>query len=136
MNQVISAAWRFSSLPIAASKKIQTPVLPSVPSFPLRSQRQPTLSIQTDFMMRITVDAAAVAELRRVIVSTCGDLLIYMRVKPVDHASKMKFWLCLSKSSIDAVIGNIMRALPQAEFGRITPLLPPPLPTSGPSNTN
>jgi len=74
-------------------------------------------------MMCITVEAAAVAELRRVIVSTCGDLMSYMRVKPVEHASKMKFWLCLSKTSIDAVIGNIMRALPQAEFGRITPLL-------------
>jgi hypothetical protein len=47
-----------------------------------------------------------------------------MRIKPVDHASKMKFWLCLSKTSVDAVIGNIMRALPQAEFGRITPLTP------------
>jgi hypothetical protein len=50
--------------------------------------------------------------------------MIYLRVKPLDRASKMKFWLCLSKTSVDAVIGNIMRALPQAEFGRITPLTP------------
>lgn len=92
--------------------------------FSSHSYRQPTLPTHKDFMMRITVDAASVAELRRIIVGTCGDLMIYMRVKPVDHASKMKFWLCLSKGSIDAVIGNIMRALPQAEFGRITPLLP------------
>ncbi|BBB69868.1 hypothetical protein UNDYM_5615 [Undibacterium sp. YM2] len=46
-----------------------------------------------------------------------------MRVKPIDHASKMKVWLCLSKSSVDTVISHIMRALPQAEFGKITPLL-------------
>jgi hypothetical protein len=120
MNQVIPAAWRFSSLPAAVSKKIQAPALP----FPSHPYRQPALPVQKDFMMRITVDAASVAELRRIIVGTCGDLMIYMRVKPVDHASKMKFWLCLSKGSIDAVIGNIMRALPQAEFGRITPLQP------------
>ncbi|MFJ2990307.1 hypothetical protein ACIPF8_20780 [Collimonas sp. NPDC087041] len=88
---------------------------------PIRGKSLPT---QKDFMMRITVDAASVSELRRVIVSTCGDLLIYMRVKPVDHATKMKFWLCLSKTSIDSVIGNILRTLPQAEFGRITPVLP------------
>ncbi|HWW99355.1 hypothetical protein [Collimonas sp.] len=75
-------------------------------------------------MMLITVDTASVSELRRVIVSTCGDLMVYMRVKPVEHASKMKFSLCLNKKSIDSVIGNIMRALPQAEFGRITPMLP------------
>ena len=122
MNQVISAAsvWRFSSLPAAVSKNIQTPAL----SVPLRSSRKQALPAHKDFMMCITVDAASVAELRRVIVSTCGDLMVYMRVKPVEHASKMKFWLCLSKASVDAVIGNIMRTLPQAEFGRITPLLP------------
>ncbi|SDY13976.1 hypothetical protein SAMN04515617_110129 [Collimonas sp. OK242] len=91
---------------------------------PLSSNRKQTLPSQKDLMMCITVDAASVAELRRVIVSTCGDLMVYMRIKPVDHASKMKFWLCLSKTSVDAVIGNIMRALPQAEFGRITPLTP------------
>jgi hypothetical protein len=122
MNQVISAssAWRFSSLPAAVSKKTQAPALP----IPLSSDRKQTLPSQKDLMMCITVDAASVAELRRVIVSTCGDLMVYMRIKPVDHASKMKFWLCLSKTSVDAVIGNIMRALPQAEFDRITPLTP------------
>ncbi|PFH11565.1 hypothetical protein BCF11_4016 [Collimonas sp. PA-H2] len=97
---------------------MQAAVLP----FPLRRHKH--LPTQKDFMMLITVDAASVSELRRVIVSTCGDLMVYMRVKPVDHASKMKFWLCLNKQSIDSVIGNIMRALPQAEFGRITPMLP------------
>jgi hypothetical protein len=122
MNQVISAssAWRSASLPAAVSKQIQASDLP----IPPRSSRKQALPSQKDLMMCITVDAASVAELRRVIVSTCGDLMIYMRVKPVDHASKMKFWLCLSKTSVDAVIGNIMRVLPQAEFGRITPLLP------------
>jgi hypothetical protein len=122
MNQVISAssAWRLSLLPDEETKAMQAAALP----FHLRSNRNQSLAAPKDFMMRITVDAASVSELRRVIVSTCGDLMIYMRVKPIDHASKMKFWLCLSKTSIDSVIGNIMRALPQAEFGRITPLLP------------
>jgi hypothetical protein len=122
MNQVFSAspAWRFSSLPRAVPRTTQTPASP--PASPLL-QHQQALPNQNECMMCITVEAASVAELRRVIVSTCGDLMSYMRVKPVEHASKMKFWLCLSKTSIDAVIGNIMRALPQAEFGRITPLL-------------
>jgi hypothetical protein len=126
MNQVISAAstWHFSLLPEAVSRKMQAAVLP----FPLPQQfgfkRQQHLPTQKDFMMLITVDTASVSELRRVIVSTCGDLMVYMRVKPVEHASKMKFSLCLNKKSIDSVIGNIMRALPQAEFGRITPMLP------------
>lgn len=122
MNQVISAAstWHFSLLPEAVSKKVQAAVLP----FPFRLDRHKHPSVQKDFMMLITVDTASVSELRRVIVSTCGDLMVYMRVQPVEHASKMKFSLCLNKKSIDSVIGNIMRALPQAEFGRITPMLP------------
>lgn len=122
MNQVISAAstWHFSLLPEAVSKKVQAADLP----FPLRLKQHKHPSAQKDFMMLITVDTASVSELRRVIVSTCGDLMVYMRVKPVEHASKMKFSLCLNKKSIDSVIGNIMRVLPQAEFGRITPMLP------------
>ncbi|MFZ6645713.1 hypothetical protein ACO0LO_08360 [Undibacterium sp. TJN25] len=88
------------------------------------SYRNKPKAIQNDFIMRITVDAASVTELRHVIVGTCGELVSYMRVKPVDHATKMKVWLCLSKNSVDTIIRNVMRSLPQAEFGRITPLLP------------
>ncbi|WP_395826624.1 hypothetical protein [Collimonas sp.] len=87
------------------------------------SKRGKSLTTQTDFMMCVTVEMSSVSELRRVIVSTCGELLVYMRIKPLDHATKMKFWLCLSKTAVDAVIGNILRSLPQAEFGRISPLL-------------
>ncbi len=79
---------------------------------------------QDDFIMRITVDAAAITELRHLILRNCGDLVLFMRVKPVDHASKMKVWLCLRKSSVDTIISHIVRALPKAEFGKITPLLP------------
>jgi hypothetical protein len=90
---------------------------------PFVSYRSAPRTLPNDFIMRITVDASAVTELRHIILGTCGDLVLYMRVKPVDHATKMKVWLCLSKSSIDTMISNIMRALPQAEFGKITPLV-------------
>ncbi|MDP1978551.1 MAG: hypothetical protein WA071_10305 [Undibacterium umbellatum] len=73
--------------------------------------------------MRITVDSESITELRHLILKSCGDLVLFMRVKPIDHASKMKVWLCLSKSSVDTIISHIMRVLPQAEFGKITPLL-------------
>lgn len=90
---------------------------------PFVSYRSAPKSLPNDFIMRITVDATSVTELRHLILGTCGDLVLYMRVKPVDHATKMKVWLCLSKSSIDTMISNIMHALPQAEFGKITPLV-------------
>ncbi|HTD06825.1 hypothetical protein [Undibacterium sp.] len=97
---------------------------PAASQPPQAAYRSKPKTIQNDFIMRITVDAAAVTELRHVIIGTCGGLVGYMRVKPVDHATKMKVWLCLGKPSIDIIIRNVMRALPQAEFGKITPLLP------------
>ncbi|GGC94087.1 hypothetical protein [Undibacterium terreum] len=109
----------FEDTPAAARSK--TAEIAPLPHISYRSK--PRVE-QNDFIMRITVDAAAVTELRHVIVGTCGELVNYMRVKPVDHATKMKVWLCLSKSSVDTIIRNVMRALPQAEFGKITPLLP------------
>lgn len=91
---------------------------------PLVTYKTPAKLIQNDFVMRITVDSASITELRHLILKSCGDLVLFMRVKPVNQASKMKVWLCLSKSSVDTIISHIMRALPQAEFGKITPLLP------------
>ncbi len=79
---------------------------------------------QNDFIMRIIVDSHSVTELRQLILKTYGDLVLFIRVKPIDNARKMKVWLCLSKSSVDTVISNIMHTLPQAEFGKVTPLLP------------
>lgn len=90
---------------------------------PLVTYKTPVKLIQNDFVMRITVDAASITELRHLILKSCGELVLFMRVKPIDHASKMKVWLCLSKSSVDTIISHIIRVLPQAEFGKITPLL-------------
>jgi hypothetical protein len=127
MNQVISrsSTWNFPLPPDEIPEEMQSSKRETFFwSFPLVSNRCNPLSTQKQFMMRITVDAASVTELRHIIVSTCGDPVLYMRVEPVDHATKMKVWLCLRKASIDSIIDNIMRALPQAEFGRISPLVP------------
>lgn len=78
--------------------------------------------ISDSFVMRVTVDAASVTELRQLVLGNCGGRDFYMKVKAIDHASKMKVWLCLNKSSIDTLISKILRSLPQAEFGKITPM--------------
>ena len=126
MGQIISGSLtRYASLrqgELSLGFKSSRPEAP----FPLTavSYRKKRPASHNDFMMRITVDADSVTELRRVIIACCGDLVTYMRIKPVDHATRMKVWLCLHKTSVDPVMGNIMRTLPQAEFGHITPLLP------------
>ncbi|RJG08139.1 hypothetical protein D3870_16635 [Noviherbaspirillum cavernae] len=71
--------------------------------------------------MHIIIDAALVTELRRLVMSTCGDMVSFMRIQPIAHATRMKVWLPLSKPAIDRVMAAVMRSLPGAEFGRITP---------------
>ncbi len=71
--------------------------------------------------MHITIDASCVTQLRHLVMDTCGDLLAFMRIQPFAHATKMKVWLCLSKSVADLIMDAVMRSLPSAEFGRITP---------------
>jgi hypothetical protein len=78
--------------------------------------------VSEDCVMRVTVDAGSVKQLRQLILNNCGGCDFYMKVKAIDHASKMKVWLCLNKSSIDILISKILRSLPHAEFGRITPI--------------
>jgi hypothetical protein len=78
--------------------------------------------VSEDCVMRVIVDAESVTQLRQLVLSNCGGRDFYMKVKAIDHASKMKVWLCLNKSSIDMLISKILATLPQAEFGKITPI--------------
>jgi hypothetical protein len=78
--------------------------------------------VSEDCVMRVIVDAESVTQLRQLVLSNCVGRDFYMKVKPIDHGSKMKVWLCLNKSSIDMLISKILATLPQAEFGKITPM--------------
>lgn len=71
------------------------------------------------FMMQITVDARGVTELRHLVMGNCGELVSFMRIQPVAHATKMKVWLCLSRPAADRIMDIVMRTLPSAEFGAI-----------------
>ncbi|HEY8100343.1 MAG TPA: hypothetical protein VIF82_06285 [Burkholderiaceae bacterium] len=71
-------------------------------------------------MMHITIDANCVTQLRHLVMSTCGELVEFMRIQPIAHAKKMKVWLSLSKAAVALIMEAVMRSLPSAEFGRIT----------------
>ncbi|WP_373989003.1 hypothetical protein [Duganella sp. BuS-21] len=73
-------------------------------------------------LMQLTVDAASVTELRALVVRTCGDAMEFMRVEACDHGARVKVWLCLSLALAGQVMEAVMRALPGAEFGRMTAL--------------
>ncbi len=70
--------------------------------------------------MLLTISADCVAELRHLVMRTCGEWIVFMRTQPIAHASKMKVWLCLSNPATELVMNAVMRALPSAEFGKIT----------------
>lgn len=83
-------------------------------ALPHRHPRLPT------FLMHITVDKSCLAELRQLVVRTCGGMLSFMRVEAVDHAERMKVWLCVTEPALRLTMDAVMRLLPAAEFGRIS----------------
>jgi len=83
-------------------------------ALPHRHSRLPT------FLMHITVDTACLAQLRQLVVQTCGTMLSFMRVEAVDHAARMKVWLCVTEPALRLTMDAVMRRLPAAEFGRIS----------------
>ncbi|MYM33924.1 hypothetical protein GTP38_06170 [Duganella sp. FT94W] len=73
-------------------------------------------------LMQLTVDTTALSELRALVARTCGDALQFMRVEACDHGARVRVWLCLSRTLAAQVMEAVMRALPGAEFGRLTAL--------------
>jgi hypothetical protein len=74
------------------------------------------------FMMHLTIDASDVTELRRRIIGNCGDRVVFMRIQPLAHASKMRVWILLKKQEFDFIKQAIQSGLPSAEFGQTTEL--------------
>lgn len=74
-----------------------------------------------EFVMHITIDESCVTQLRYLAIRTCGELLTFIRIQPIARTTKMKVWLCLRKPAVNLIMDAIMRSLPTAEFGRITP---------------
>jgi hypothetical protein len=92
---------------------------PRQPSDPIVLLTRPRHARRPTFLMHITVDTGRITELRRLVMHTCGSMLSFMRIEPVDHAERMKVWLCLPEPAIRLTMDAVMRLLPAAEFGRI-----------------
>lgn len=92
-----------------------------------RSRRADTPSLPAPAamcVMHLTVDTGAVTALRQLVMRACGAALEFMRIAACAHGSRMKVWLCVSKPAVALVMEAVMRALPDAQFGRFS--APPP----------
>jgi len=74
----------------------------------------------TQRLLHVTVDTCALTEFRRLVTHYCGSMLSFMRIQPVDHARRMQVWLSIPEPVIRTLMDAMMRALPSAEFGRIS----------------
>jgi len=126
----MKSSMAISPLPVSRSRSVSDEsLLKSRSTYPSarntggmeNSNRAASLSIAERVIIHITIDADCVTQLRRLVTGTCGDLLAFMRIQPFAHATKMKVSLCLSKPVVDLMMSAVMRSLPSAEFGRITP---------------
>src|SRR5476649_823931 len=71
-------------------------------------------------LMQMTVDASAITMLRQMVMRICGQAMEFMRIEACDHGTRMKVWLCISRTLVGQVMEAVMRALPGAEFGRFS----------------
>jgi hypothetical protein len=71
-------------------------------------------------MLQLTVSTVSVTALRRLVMSVCGEALYFMRIEACRHGQRMRVWLSLSESAAHKVMEAVMRALPEAEFGRMS----------------
>lgn len=79
-----------------------------------------SVSARQGVMMHFTIDASCVTQLRHLVMWTCGELVTFMRIQPMAHATKMKVSICLSEPAVD-LKDAIMRGIPNAEFDHVTP---------------
>jgi hypothetical protein len=71
-------------------------------------------------LMQMTVDASAITLLRQMVMRICGEAMEFMRIEACDHGTRMKVWLCISRTLVGQVMEAVMRAMPGAEFGRFS----------------
>jgi hypothetical protein len=79
-------------------------------------------AIDQGCIMHLTINADCVTQLRHVVIGSCGELVAFMRIQPIAHATRMKVWLGLSKPVVDRIMVIVMQNLPGAEFGQVRPL--------------
>ncbi|MFC5472668.1 hypothetical protein [Paraherbaspirillum soli] len=83
----------------------------------LLKRPQPVQSL----VMLMTIDADSVTSLRHLVMRTCGTSVVYIRIQPITHATRMKVWLGLKAPASGLIMDAVMRHLPDAEFGQVTP---------------
>ena len=72
-------------------------------------------------LMLITVDTDRVIELRRLVARACGNRLSFMRMQPIDHATRMQVWLRATEPGVQRIVDAVTRTLPAAQLGRVVP---------------
>lgn len=67
-------------------------------------------------VLQLSINANLVTQLRHLVMCSCGDMLTFMRVQPIAHATKMKVWLCVSQSTVAFTLQMALRAPPGVEL--------------------
>ena len=81
----------------------------------LQAEEQPDKKM----LIQIVVDERYSDLLRRTIFCTCGESISFLTAQAVPHSHDVRFWFTTTSNGVvDAFMSAIMKALPQAEFGR------------------
>lgn len=67
--------------------------------------------------MHLTIKTGYLIQLRQIVMGAGGESVLFMRVQPIAHATKMKVWICVLQPIADLIMEAVLRVLPCAEFG-------------------
>lgn len=70
-------------------------------------------------LVRLTVDAAKVTQLREVVSRACGEALEFIRIATLPDPARMTVWLCVATPCVPLMIETVLQCQPNAQFSRI-----------------
>ena len=118
------AAYRLTGLPSVASPRlVSSQETPAACSEALNTQGPGALGRMNDNEPRIslcvTVEAVDVFRVRRAVFQSAPESVKVLKAVPVAHSSKVRLYVSMKASALDAMRSAIIRAVSAGEFGLV-----------------
>ncbi|NNG25387.1 hypothetical protein [Telluria aromaticivorans] len=69
-------------------------------------------------IIRMTVDAASVTNLRQLAMRVCGDALEFMRIAMCGGSARIQVWMCVRRPVAALLREAVARQMPDARLGQ------------------
>jgi hypothetical protein len=118
------AAYRLTGLPsVPGPKLVSSRETPAVCGEALNTEgpggRGRMNEVEPRISLCVTVEGADVLSVRRAVFQSVPESVRALKAVPVPHSSKVRLYVSMKASTLDAIRSAIIRAVPAGEFGRV-----------------